>query len=172
MGAFKLNPNVKKQLEAAACAAVSAGAIVLQDEVKENLNKHDSGTPANPGQPSKPGSPPGKQSGTLSRSIQVDLSKCKSDLEATVGTNLIYAKIHEFGGTINHPGGTPYIVTKRGAVFISKAAAANMGKKVKLTKAHVIFMPMRPYMGPAIKTGKPKALKAAAGAFKAVIGRG
>jgi len=58
-----------------------------------------------------------------------------------------YAAIHEFGGTINHPGGTPYIVvTGEGAVFISKAKAEAMGNKVQFTRPHAINIPERSYL--------------------------
>jgi hypothetical protein len=44
-------------------------------------------------------------------------------LRYKIGTNLEYARIHEFGGTINHPGGTFYI-GPNGAVFLGADKAA------------------------------------------------
>ena len=65
-----------------------------------------------------------------------------------VGTNVLYAPIHHFGGTINHPGGTPYIVTgaigEDGAQFLRKDG--NYPKGTKFTKAHTITMPARPFL--------------------------
>lgn len=59
-----------------------------------------------------------------------------------------YARIHEFGGTINHPGGTPYKIVDGRAVFVSKAEGADLPK----TKPHPIKIPARPYIGPAMET--------------------
>ena len=59
-----------------------------------------------------------------------------------------YARIHELGGTIEHPGGTPYRVINGNAVWISKANGAGL----KTTKPHDIVMPARPYIGPSIAT--------------------
>jgi hypothetical protein len=59
-----------------------------------------------------------------------------------------YALIHELGGTINHPGGTPYFLGDDGkAVFVSikDPRAASLPK----TKPHVIVIPPRPYLRPA-----------------------
>lgn len=60
-----------------------------------------------------------------------------------------YARIHEFGGTINHPGGTPYFIGKDGrAKFVKKANGAGLPK----TKPHPIEIPARPYITPALET--------------------
>lgn len=60
-----------------------------------------------------------------------------------------YARIHEFGGTINHPGGTPYFIGADGkAKFVSKAAGAGLPK----TKPHPIEIPARPYITPAMES--------------------
>lgn len=55
-----------------------------------------------------------------------------------------YAAIHEFGGIIHHPGGTPYFVTEEGAVFVTKAVGLERGLPV--TAPHDIPMPERSYM--------------------------
>jgi hypothetical protein len=70
-----------------------------------------------------------------------------------------YARIHELGGTINHPGGTPYQVIGDRVVWVSKAKGA--GKKT--TKPHDIEMPARPYIGPAMQvfSGGNKTIDAA-----------
>lgn len=61
-----------------------------------------------------------------------------------------YARIHELGGTINHPGGTPYFINDEGkAVFVSKA---NADPDLPRTKPHPIKIPARPYIGPALKS--------------------
>jgi phage gpG-like protein len=56
-----------------------------------------------------------------------------------------YAQIHQEGGTINHPGGTPYFFDKKKnkAIFVSKKNGANL----PVTRPHKIPMPRRQYMG-------------------------
>lgn len=87
------------------------------------------------------------QSGRLRRSIRVVRMTNKS---VTVGSDVPYAQIHNEGGTIRHPGGTPYIVIKGKVRFIRKTTAtrrANAGQYVKRTKPHMIAMPKRQFMG-------------------------
>lgn len=69
-----------------------------------------------------------------------------------------YAGIHEFGGVIQHPGGTAYIAknpnhilgTSGGVTFISNAAAANM-KAVLRTKPHPIPVPARSFLRSSLR---------------------
>lgn len=83
-----------------------AGAIHYQGSVKKQLNRHASNR-GNGGQASPPGSPPGNRTGTLSRSVQVDVGGLirGSQKRVKIGTDIIYARIHEFGGTIQAKGG-------------------------------------------------------------------
>ena len=73
--------------------------------------------------------------------------------------DLRYGLLHEKGGTIPHPGGTPYMVIKGKAKFVTKAAAgkyfAKTGRELPVTKAHTITMPKRPFLKP----GKAKYMK-------------
>lgn len=109
---------------------------------------------------SLPGNPPNVRLGGLRDSITVR----KGKMRRTVGTDLVYARIHEFGGTINHPGGTPYIVVGPGrARFISNKKAAELesqGKTIKRTRRHTITMPARPYMRPGFEAGRDPAIRA------------
>ena len=69
--------------------------------------------------------------------------------------DVAYARIHELGGTIEHPGGTPYYIGEDGmAVFVSlgDARAADLPK----TKAHSITIPARPYLRPAADVKYPE----------------
>lgn len=59
-----------------------------------------------------------------------------------------YARIHEFGGTINHPGGTPFFIKDGQLRFVRKANGARFAK----TKPHPIVIPARPYITPALET--------------------
>lgn len=66
-----------------------------------------------------------------------------------------YARIHELGGVIQHPGGTPYFIGEDGmAVFVRKddPRAADLPK----TKPHQIVMPARPYLRPAADAKYPE----------------
>ena len=55
-----------------------------------------------------------------------------------------FAAIHQFGGTINHPGGTAYFPKKDGEiVYVSNAKAR---PSMPRTKPHSITIPARPYL--------------------------
>ncbi len=91
------------------------------------------------------------RSGNLRRSIFSEtLERATSVVgRAASSGDVKYAAIHEFGGVIKHPGGTPYIVTKdmaMGALFISKATAANFKTPPPVTRPHNIPMPERSFM--------------------------
>lgn len=63
-------------------------------------------------------------------------------------TNAELGAVHEFGATINHPGGQPYIIKDGRAVFISKGT--ELGRKLiakgQVTKAHQIVIPTRSFL--------------------------
>lgn len=105
--------------------------------------------------PSTPGTAPNQDTGVLSNNIEaVQISEFRSE----ASSNAPYAAIHEFGGTINHPGGTPYFIDEKTklAKFVSKSSPAAAGLPV--TKPHVITMPERPYMRPAVALTKDERL--------------
>ena len=92
------------------------------------------------------------------RKILIKSTSLLNALEAKVTGNKIvfkndepYARIHNEGGIIKHPGGTPYIIIRNGkAVFITNAKAKTLrkrGYKVKLTKPHLIKIPKRQFIG-------------------------
>lgn len=101
---------------------------------------------------SLPGTPPGSRSGMLRNLMTATRS---GPLKRRVGTNLKYARIHELGGTINHPGGTYYTIGAGGKAFFLKAERAqqlaSQGRFVGRTKPHTINMPKRPYMVPTLE---------------------
>lgn len=71
-----------------------------------------------------------------------------------------YALIHEMGGTINHPGGTPYMIGRGGrAVFLRKGDKRATG----VTREHAIPIRARPYLKPGmelfIQKGFPRYIK-------------
>jgi phage gpG-like protein len=89
---------------------------------------------------------------TLNRSNDlqsaVDVSHTKNGIKVVV--NRPHAAIHQFGGKINHPGGTYYIIEedeygKPKARFIKTSKKAKY-KVVYKTKPHTIEIPPRPYV--------------------------
>lgn len=95
----------------------------------------------------------------LSRSIGGVLSAFRQGLRLEVGSrgDVPYARIHEYGGTINHPGGTAYILAKdqsgafggKRMIFISNVKAAD--RDYPRTRPHLITMPARPYIRPGVE---------------------
>lgn len=88
------------------------------------------------------------KSGALRRDIRV---RRTTKTYAVVGTSFKYAKIHNTGGTINHPGGTPYFIDDDGKpVYVSRLVAKNYeaktGRKMQVTRPHKINMPQRQFM--------------------------
>ncbi len=72
--------------------------VLYQREMKKALNGPS---------PSRPGKPPGKDTGTLGRSVQIDIGGLNRGkrMHVRVGTNVVYAPIHEFGGSVKAKGG-------------------------------------------------------------------
>ena len=131
-----------------------------------------------------PGGMPRLRTGLLRRSIVVErLPRVRrigpqAGLVYPSGTRVgVVARAHELGATINHPGGTPYIVVRDRrtgtprAVFLRKRSAYNVKKggkarrslsprkvaealdrarSVKFTRAHVIRLPKRPFLRPSL----------------------
>lgn len=60
------------------------------------------------------------------------------------------AAVHEFGATIEHPGGTPYIVRNGKAIFLRKGSS---GPSVQFTKPHKIVIPQRSFLRATVDEG-------------------
>jgi phage gpG-like protein len=61
-----------------------------------------------------------------------------------------YARIHNEGGTIKHPGGTAYIPGDKRFAWVKNKTAARLeasGRKLPRTKPHDINIPQRRFMG-------------------------
>ena len=87
-----------------------------------------------------------QDTGRLAASIRVNVKADQGKINIEIGSNLTYAAIHQFGGDINHPGGTPYISLGNGLVrFVKKETASKLGIEKK-TKPHIIRMPARPFL--------------------------
>lgn len=108
------------------------------------------------------------QTGALRASIANEVQSSGTGVTGRVFSSgdVKYAGIHEFGGTIHHPGGTPYIVTKDGAQFISKAAAANMKTPPPVTKPRDIHMPERSFMRSSLADMKQQIIDGMAAAVR------
>ena len=72
-----------------------------------------------------------------------------------IGSSVPYAAIHEYGGAVANPGGTPYMIVDGGRVlFLKKGDPRGIGT----TKAHSITIPARPYLAPALAQFEKQAL--------------
>lgn len=65
------------------------------------------------------------------------------DDSIVIGSGVIYGGIHHVGGTIKHPGGTPYAMIGGRATFLRKDGGYPQG--TKFTAAHDIPIPARPW---------------------------
>lgn len=95
------------------------------------------------------------RSGALRRSIQETVEATDTSVTGKVFSagDVKYAAIHEYGGTIKHPGGTAYLTIFGGGlgntVFVknSNPLAAHLPR----TKAHLIKEPGRSFLRSALK---------------------
>jgi phage gpG-like protein len=117
------------------------------------------------------GSPLNRRSGRLSSSVHaVDQSDAdKVSAGAAAGAGVPYAKIHEYGGTINHPGGTAYFVSALlgRTFFVSNASA--IAASLPRTQPHSIEMPERSYMRSGLRDKAPDGISALRAAVKEAI---
>lgn len=107
-------------------------------------------------------------------------TKVEENSGVTTGTVFIspsqvpYAGVHEFGGTIKHPGGTAYSISSAGSRFIpnSDDRVGILRTLGYVTKAHDIPMPERSYMRSGLKDFRDRILEALRAAVKrGVTGR-
>ncbi len=88
------------------------------------------------------------------QAVRVGIQGTKADESREAGlTNVKLMSIHEFGATINHPGGTPYKIVDGRAIFLSKD---NAGDAVGVTKPHTIVIPERAPMRKAFDANVAK----------------
>lgn len=74
---------------------------------------------------------------------QLERKSVKVGIQANEDAELLtIAGANEFGADIDHPGGTPYIITATGVRFVSKTAPIVHG----ITKPHKIIIPARPFI--------------------------
>lgn len=85
------------------------------------------------------------RTGTLRRSITTQVRDTGTGVEALVGTNVEYARIHEFGGTIHIPEITP--VTAKALRFEMAGATVFAAR----TQAHDVHIPERSYLRSSLR---------------------
>lgn len=93
-----------------------------------------------------------KDTGRLRQSIRPK----SNEHGAEVSTNVEYAAIHNFGGTINHPGGTKFGFLKGGEFGWKKK---DNSRFIGITKPHKINIPARPFMSGLSDDAKDKIIR-------------
>lgn len=96
------------------------------------------------------------RSGALRSSIFTEVTQGSNYIQGRVMVpkgQVPYAGIQEYGGTIAHPGGTPYRVIDGRAVFVPLSAAA---ASLPRTAAHSIVIPERSYMRSSLAERRPE----------------
>lgn len=175
---------------------LTAVQVEFQKDIGKMLNRHASNR-SRGGTPSPVGSPPGKATGTLARSWQtparngfavVDVSGLSDPLRPRInhGSNLAYARIHEYGGPIP---GKPWLTIPVhpdaksasaqgvralafGNTFIRPIKNGKLGifRSRKRSEPELLYilqksvrMPARPYVLPASRETQGKAARIAGG---------
>jgi phage gpG-like protein len=142
--AKRLTADMRKQLGAA--VYVVAGDVQADAQISLSTGSVSGKNHT----PSAPGTPPNSDTGALANSIEVERV---TDIHARVVVHSPYGAIQELGGTINHPGGTPYFMKDGKPVFVSKSGAGAF-HGLPVTKPHRITLPERPYMRPAAQKNR------------------
>lgn len=86
--------------------------------------------------------------GALARSIHNDVVQKGAVVVGRVFSSgdVKYAGIHEYGGTINHPGGTAYIMNPKKAQTMMFVSNKNATGGMPRTKPHQINIPERSFL--------------------------
>lgn len=97
-----------------------------------------------------------KRTGHLQQSIQQQVTETAVEIQGKVFSagDVKYAAIHEYGGTIHHPGGTAYFVDKSGQPFFVSNKFALSSDNFPRTKPHLIKMPERSYLRTTLAENK------------------
>lgn len=104
------------------------------------------------------------RSGTLRRSITYAIDESDLAITGTVGTNLEYAAIHEYGGTINVPEIRP---RKAKALHFYVGGAEVFATRVR---AHTVRMPERSFLRSALAERREAFLAAIRATLAKVFG--
>lgn len=108
------------------------------------------------------GNPLKRRTGRLASSIYGTVRKSGQGFVGVVGTNVKYAKIHEFGGVIRPKRG-PYLVIpiragspEAARLGISGESRAFSSKIVRYMRVKKVTIPKRAYMAPSIEENRGK----------------
>jgi hypothetical protein len=121
------------------------------------------------------GDPLNRRSGKLAGSVHpIKTAEFSTDTNLSAGAGggagVKYAKIHEYGGTIHHPGGTAFFIDQAmggRAVFVSNASA--MAASLPRTQPHDIPMPERSYMRSGLQEEAPSGIEQLRAAVKEAL---
>lgn len=91
-----------------------------------------------------------QRSGRLAGSVHRTEQFSDTKNTETVGTNVVYAGIHEYGGVIHHPGGTAYFFDPKAGAIRFVANADRAAAYLPRTKPHTIHMPARSFLRSAL----------------------
>lgn len=155
--------EVKKRIAAQNAAILKTAPHIIAETATEYYKERFSTKEwaGNPWAPTKEHNPRGSlmvRSGALVSSIRPSVVSEKEVRISAGGPKVPYAKIHNEGGVINHPGGTAYTMIKKGEVlmpvWVSAKKARESKKKYPVTKPHEIPMPQRQFMGNSPRLNK------------------
>lgn len=105
------------------------------------------------------------RSGNLRRSITARVEDEPNGTRGIVGTNLVYARIHEFGGVIHVP---PMVPVRAKALHWIQDGRDVFAKS---TRAHDVTMPERSYLRSALADRRDAILAAIRATIARVMGR-
>lgn len=144
-----LPENVRKSLD----AKIRSLTLTLQTKVKV---EHLSG-PTGPHTLSVGTNSGTHTGGQLRASVFQEVASSSSGIVGRVGfsSDVAYAAIHEFGGTINHPGGTAYFIDKATGMAQFVSNKSDIADRLPRTKPHTITMPERAPLRTAFAEFKP-----------------
>lgn len=141
IGLEELRVNIGRQIDRASPAAVgraiARGAEVVERAAKTNIKRHDL-----------------ILTGDLRASIRYIIRENKTGADALIGTDKIYAAIHEFGGVITPKSAPALVFEIDGQLIITQS----------------VTIPERPYLRPALDDNKPAIFNAVAKSLKEELG--
>ena len=105
------------------------------------------------------------RSGVLRRSITAHVEESGGALRGIVGTNLVYARIHEYGGSVHVPALVP--VRARALHWVGPAGDVF----AMSTKPHTVTIPARSYRRSALADRRDAILAALRNAIRRAFGR-
>lgn len=106
------------------------------------------------------------RSGNLRRSITAKVEGGDGSIRGIVGTNLVYAAIHEFGGTVHVPAMRP--IHAKALHWIGEGGEDVFAMS---TRPHTVNIPERSYLRSALADLRPAILAALRRAIQKAFGR-